>query len=115
MQATGTTTRQYRTKAQKLEILNQLNSGGMTISTLARKLGIHPVTIHQWKRTMSSDTKKESIDVTEILLELEKIKQENNHLKKAVGNMAVDNEILKTYVEVLKKNQRLEKLKQPKK
>ena len=36
MQATGNTTRQYRTKAQKLEILNQLNSGGMTISTLAR-------------------------------------------------------------------------------
>lgn len=64
---------------------------------------------------MSQDTKKESIDVTEILLELEKIKQENNHLKKAVGNMAVDNDILKTYVEVLKKNQRFEKLKQPKK
>ncbi len=41
--------------------------------------------------------------MTEILLELEKLKQENNHLKKAVGNMAVDNEILKTYVEVLKK------------
>ncbi len=115
MQATVSTRRQYRTKSQKLQILNELNSGGMTISTLARKLGIHPVTIHKWKREMSQETKKESIDVTEILLELEKIKEENNHLKKAVGNMAIDNEILKTYVEVLKKNQRLEKLKQPKK
>lgn len=115
MQATGTTTRQYRTKSQKLQILNELNSGGMTISNLARKLGIHPVTIHKWRREMSQETKKESIDVTEILLELEKSKQENNHLKKAVGNMAIDNEILKAIVEVLKKNQRSEKLKPPKK
>ncbi len=64
---------------------------------------------------MSQETKKESIDVTEILLELEKSKQENNHLKKAVGNMAIDNEILKAIVEVLKKNQRSEKLKPQKK
>ena len=115
MQATETTTRQYRTKSQKLQILNELNSGGMTISSLARKLGIHAVTIHKWKREMSQEVKKEAIDVTEILLELEKIKTENNHLKKAVGNMAIDNEILKTYVEVLKKNQQSEKLKRLKK
>ena len=44
----------------------------------------------------------------------EKIKEENANLKKAVGNLAVDNEILKTAVDVLKKNQRLEKLKSPK-
>jgi transposase-like protein len=115
MQATVTTTRQYRTKSQKLQILNELNSGGMTISTLARKLDIHPVTIHKWKREMSQDTKKEAIDVTEILIELEKIKNENNHLKKAVGSMAIDNEILKAYVEVLKKNQHSKKLKPQKK
>jgi transposase-like protein len=115
MQATVTTTRQYRTKSQKLQILNELNSGGMTISTLARKHGIHPITVHKWKREMSQDTKKDPIDMTEILLELEKSKQENNHLKKAVGNMAIDNEILKAIVEVLKKNQRSEKLKPQKK
>lgn len=103
MQATVSTTRQYRTKSQKLQILNELDSGGMTISTLARKLGIQPVTIHKWKREMSQETKKESLNVTEILLELEKIKQENNLLKKAVGNMAIDNEILKAINEVLKK------------
>ncbi len=70
MQATVRTRRQYRTKSQKLQILNELNSGDMTISPLARKLGIHPVTIHKWKREMSQDTKKESIDATEILLDL---------------------------------------------
>jgi len=54
--------------------LNELNSGGMTISTLGRKLGIYPVTIHKWKREMSQETKKESMDVTELLQEIEKIK-----------------------------------------
>jgi transposase-like protein len=115
MQNIETTKRQYRTKAQKLQLLNELKSGGMTISTLARKHGIHPVTIHKWKREMSKDTKKDSIDVHELLKELEMLKQENNHLKKAVGDMAITNEILKTANDILKKNQRSEKLKSSKK
>jgi len=115
MQTTETTRRAYRTKSQKIQLLNELQSGGMTISTLARKYGIHPVTIHKWKRDMSQEIKKDSIDVHELLQELEKLKEENNHLKKAVGNMAITNEILQTAVDVLKKNQRSEKLKSPKK
>lgn len=115
MQTTETTRRTYRTKSQKIELLNELRSGGMTISTLARKHGIHPITIHKWKRQMSDETKKDSIDVHEILKELEKIKEENTHLKKAVGNMAISNEILQAAVDILKKNQRSEKLKSPKK
>lgn len=115
MQATETTKRQYRTKSQKLQLLNELDSGGMNISTLARKHGIHPVTIHKWKREMSQENRKDAIDVNEILQELEKLKEENSHLKKAVGNMAITNEILQAANDVLKKNQRSEKLKSPKK
>jgi transposase len=115
MQAGETTKRQYRTKTQKIQLLEELQSVGMTISILARKHGVHPITIHKWKRQLSQETKKDSVDVREILAELEKIKEENTHLKKAVGNLAIDNEILKTACEVLKKNQRLEKLKSPKK
>jgi transposase-like protein len=115
MQATETTKRTYRTKSQKIQLLNELKSGDMTISTLARKHGVHPVTIHKWKREMAKETDKDSIDVHELLAELEKIKEENNHLKKAVGDMAVSKEILQTAVEVLKKNQRSEKLKPRKK
>jgi transposase-like protein len=73
----------------------------MTISILTRKHGIHPVSIHKWKREMSKDANKDSIDVHELLQELEKLKQENNHLKKAVGEMAITNEILKTANDVL--------------
>ena len=60
-------------------------------------------------------TQNHTIDVNELLQELEKLKEENGHLKKAVGNMAITNEILQTAVDVLKKNQRSEKLKSPKK
>lgn len=115
MQTIETTKRTYRTKSQKIQLLNELESGDMTVSDLARKHGVHPVTIHKWKREMAQEKKKDSIDVHELIAELEKIKEENNHLKKAVGNMAVSNEILQTAVEVLKKNQRSEKLKSPKK
>jgi transposase-like protein len=115
MQVAETTKRQYRTKSQKIQLLKELKSGGMTISNLARKHDVHPVTIHKWKREMSQEAKKESVDLHEILQELEKIKEENNHLKKAVGNLAMDNEILKTANDILKKSQRLEKLKSPKK
>ena len=86
MQTTETTRRAYRTKSQKIQLLNELQSGGMTISTLARKYGIHPVTIHKWKRDMSQETKKDSVDVHEILQELEKLKEENNH-KKSCGQL----------------------------
>lgn len=98
MQTAETTKRQCRTKSQKIHLLEELKSGGMTVSNLAHKHGFHPITIHKWKRQMSQETKKYSIDVHEILLELEKIKEENTNLKKAVGNLTIDNEILRRRV-----------------
>jgi uncharacterized protein YjcR len=47
--------------------------------------GIHPVTIHKWKREMSQETKNESIDVHEILEELKKLKEENNYYDPKCG------------------------------
>ncbi len=108
--------RKHFTKSQKLEILNELKTSDMTIAAMARRYEIHPVTLHQWKRNMSnSQEPKKDEDLKEILSENEKLKRDNENLKKALGEMAVDNQILKTYNEVLKKNQRKEKLKKRKK
>jgi transposase len=115
MQTPETTRRTYITRSRKNEILNELKTSGMTLTNLARKYGIHPVTIHKWKREMSQETKKDSIDVHEILAELEKLKEENSNLKKAVGELAITNQILQTANGVLKKSQRSEKLKSLKK
>ena len=40
-----------------------------------------------------------------IVSELEKTKQENEHLKKALGELAMEKQILKTANEILKKRQ----------
>jgi hypothetical protein len=104
MQTIETKRRAYRTKSQKIQLLNEQQSSGMTISTFALKYRVHPVTIHKWKRDMSWEIKKDTIDVHELLQGLENLKGENNHLKKAVDNMAITNEILQTAVDVLKKS-----------
>jgi transposase-like protein len=39
--------RHYFTKEAKLKILGDLRTNNMTISTLARKYGIHPMTIYK--------------------------------------------------------------------
>jgi transposase-like protein len=116
MQAIEKTKRRRFTQEQKNKILNELNFGSMTIVNLARKHGIAPVTLHMWKRNMPNSTKpKRDDDYNQVLSENEKLKIENDNLKKALGEMAVDNQILKTYTDVLKKNQRKEKLKKRKK
>jgi len=56
MKTIETTKQQRRTKAQKLQLLNELKSGCMTISTLAQKHVIHTVYIHIWKREKSKET-----------------------------------------------------------
>jgi transposase-like protein len=114
MQAIEKTTRKHFTKDQKVRILNELNSGGMTIAGLARKHSIHPVTIHQWKRSMPTKPKT-SEDYQEVLSENEALKKENDNLKKALAEVAVDNQIIKAHNDVLKKRQRETKSKRQKK
>ena len=50
---------------------------------------------------MSKEANKDQIDVHELLQEIEKLKQENNHFKKAVGYFAITNKILKTANDIL--------------
>jgi transposase-like protein len=79
MQDIETTKRTYFTKSMRNQILNELKIGDMTLTNLARKHGIHPVTIHKWKRDMTKELKQDTIDVQEILRDLEKLKAENAH------------------------------------
>ena len=110
----GKPTRNYFTKNQKLQILQELDAGGITHSDLARKHGIHPVTIHKWKRTMKSE-KHDEVDIQAIRQEYLETLEENKMLKKALANMALKNEILQTANDVLKKVQMKDKLKWSKK
>jgi len=115
MQTIENSKRKYFTKQQKLKILEELKTGDMTVTNLARERGIHPITLYSWKRTMSQDKPENQPDYQELLRELEKTKTENSHLKKAVGELAIDKQILQTANDILKKAQRKAKFKSPKK
>ena len=122
MEVTEIRKRKSFTMKQRSDILNELRSSDMSITALARKHEIHPVTIHGWKRKMShkslnkkSNKDSNEVDYKEILRELEALKTENDNLKKALGEVSVDNQILKTYNDVLKKSYREAKLKKRKK
>ena len=117
MQTTENTKRQYFTLAKKRKILDELKSSGMTISVLARRHEIHPVTIHKWRREMESNKNNndQNVDVSDLLSEIKKMKEENNNLKKALADVSVEAQIFKTANEILKKNQRSQKFKSLKK
>lgn len=115
MQTIEKTKRRYFTTAKKLQILEELKKGSLTHSDLARKYKLHPVTLYQWKRTMSEKKLSEEIDYEQILKDYEKIKAENDQLKKAVAEMAIDKQILQTANDIYKKKYRQQQLKSPKK
>ncbi len=96
--------RAYLTHSQKLMILKENRDDGVPISILARKHGIHPITIYQWKKKMDQDENELSIDkIKEILLENERLKKENKNLKVKVADLSIDTEILKDALDIVKK------------
>ena len=101
--------RRYFTKAQKISILNELNIKGVSLSELARKYQINSVVLYRWRKRMDMNMDKGSAATSSnyqcIVSELEKIKRENEYLKKALGELALEKQILKTANEVLKKRQ----------
>ena len=92
------------TDSQKLMILKENREEGIPISILARKHGIHPITIYQWKRKMSQDDQELSLEkIKEILLENEHLKKENKNLKIKVADLSMDTEVLKDALDTVKK------------
>lgn len=104
------------TKEQKISILNEHFEQGTPLSELARLYGIHPVTLYQWKRSM---TKKEesvvSINAEELIAENLKLKKDVERLTKALGNAHLDVECSHEIIEILKKKYQEHQLKQLKK
>lgn len=93
--------RKRTSKQEKFTILKEHFDQGTSLSELARRYQIHPVTLYNWKRQMGQN--EDQINASEILSELEKIKNENNHLKKALADISLKHEILQEANEFLKK------------
>lgn len=107
--------RKYFTREQKKELLLEIKKSGITHAEFARRKGIHPVTIYQWKREMRNIQSTDDHNIDEILLEIDKLKKENKQLKEVVGELSIDKKILETAVDVYKKSQLKRKFKSSKK
>jgi transposase-like protein len=96
--------RRYFSRQQKEAILKENQDHGVPIAQLARKNGIHAVTIYQWKRNMKQDDDLLTPEkIRELLLENSKLKSENMHLKIKVADLSVTNDILTDAIEISKK------------
>jgi putative transposase len=102
MSSTQKTKRVYSI-IQKEQILREHFDHGLSMSAISRKHQISAVTLYAWKKMfMSSDKSKSAPDEK---TEIDKLKRENEALKKVVADLAVDNAILKDANEILKKKQ----------
>ena len=94
--------RRQFSKEKKAEILSEYFGQKTSMVDIAKKHGLHPVTIAQWKRQMSDKNPKMNHSQSELLAELEKQKEENRRLKKIVGDLSLDKEILNEAIEIFK-------------
>lgn len=114
METTHKQRRRTFSKGQKMEILREISSGAISLSELARKHDIHPVTIYSWKRTLRETMKKpEEADIAEILKENERLKLEVSALKETVSDLAVGKRILECSLDIYKRDQLKKKLLTP--
>jgi len=105
MQDTEIKRRATFSQQQKINLLDELSISNLTITQFAESKGIHPVTIHQWKRKMSSNNKnsQQHEDLKEAQLEVQELNTQVENLKKALADMAIENQIHKAHNQVLKK------------
>ncbi len=106
------------TEEKKKLILKEHNSQGIPITVLARKHGVHAITLYNWKRQMKRQKDEPGIDlefVQKLVDENDKLKNENQTLKAKIGDLSIKNDILKDGLEIVQKKAILKALGSPKK
>lgn len=97
------------TKEQKIKILKAFKKG-TTCTALAQEHRISPVLIYQWRKAMAKQERNsQSIDYQELLKELDSKNKKIEQLQKALSDSAIETQILKKALEVIKKNMRFKK------
>jgi transposase-like protein len=104
--------RRHFSRAQKEQILQEHREQGVPISQLARKHGIHAITVYQWKRNMTQDDESVTPEkIRELISEISKLKLENKQLKFKVADLSVTNDIMAEAIEISKKRDLLKQVK----
>jgi transposase-like protein len=85
---------------------------------LARKYGVHAITLYNWKRQMNRKKDESPINaeyIQKLIEENDKLKSEVQTLKAKVGDLTIKNDILKDGLEIVQKKAILKALQPPKK
>jgi transposase-like protein len=115
---TTPTKRKYFTHEKKRLILQEHFSSGISIPVLARKHGVHAITLYAWKRQMNPKKISSEIDpefIRKLIEENDRLKNENKNLKAKVGDLSVRNDILQDGIDIIQKKVALNALGPPKK
>ena len=110
--------RKVFTQQKRELIINEHYSTGISLPVLARKYGVHAITLYGWKRQMNQKKDTSEIDpnyIRKLIEENDRLKNENKNLKAKVGELAITNDILKDGLEIVQKKAALKALGQPKK
>ncbi|MFP5519240.1 MAG: transposase [Bdellovibrionia bacterium] len=110
--------RKFFTQEKKQQIVNEHYSQGISIPVLARKYGVHAITLYSWKRQMNSkktDTEINPEFIQKLIEENDRLKNENKDLMAKVGKLTIKNDILKDGLEIAQKKAILKALQSPKK
>ena len=104
MRTPKTTKKRQFSKEQKCMILAEYFEKKRSMVDIAKENDIHPVTLAQWKRQMSDKNPNMNHSQSELIAEVEKQKEEIKRLKKIVGNLSLDKDILEEAIEIFKKS-----------
>ena len=110
--------RKHFTQEKKKLIIKEHYSQGISIPVLARKYGVHAITLYNWKRLMNHKKDESPINpeyIQKLIEENDKLKSEVQTLKAKVGDLTIKNDILKDGLEIVQKKALLKALQPPKK
>ena len=110
--------RKHFTQQKKQFIVNEHYSSGISIPVLARKYGVHAITLYSWKRQMNHKKEESPINleyIQKLIEENDQLKSEVQTLKAKVGDLTIKNDILKDGLEIVQKKAILKALQPPKK
>ncbi len=110
--------RKHFTQEKKRSIINEHYSQGISFPVLARKYGVHAITLYSWKRQMNHKKDESPIDleyIQKLIEENDKLKGEVQTLKAKVGDLTIKNDILKDGLEIVQKKAILKALQPQKK
>lgn len=110
--------RKHFTQEKRESIINEHYSMGISLPVLARKYGVHAMSLYHWKRQMKDKKDESQISpefIRKLIEENDQLKNENKNLKAKIGDLAIKNDILKDGMEIVQKKAALKALQQPKK